>query len=80
MRLYDVAITEEVSMANKDEVKAAPGAEKPTARAEAPKASGVIEYNPGLNAWRAVDATGRCVLSAGKATCIKRFPNFTVKE
>lgn len=67
-------------MADKNEMKAATIAEKPAARADAPKASGVIVYCPGLNSWRCVRSDGRCMLTAGKATCIKRFPNYTVKE
>ena len=68
-------------MADKNELKAAPGAEKPAARADAQKASGTITYNPNLNAWRCVDAAGRCVLSIGsKDLAIAAHPTFTVKE
>lgn len=68
-------------MADKSETKPAPGADKPAARADAPKASGVIEYNPNLNAWRCVNAAGRCVLSIGsKELAVAAYPTFTVKE
>ena len=68
-------------MADKNESKAAPGADKPTGRAEAAKASGVIVYNPFLDAWRCVDASGRCVLSVpSKETAVKAYPTFIVKE
>lgn len=67
-------------MADKSESKPATIADKPAARADAPKASGVIVYCPGLNSWNCVRSDGRRMLTAGKATCIKRFPNYTVKE
>ena len=68
-------------MADKSESKAAPGADKPAARADAPKASGTITYNPLVNAWNCVDANNRCVLSIGsKELAMAAYPTFTVKE
>ena len=68
-------------MADKTEVKAAPGAERPAARAEAQKATGTITYNPNLNTWRCVDANGRCVLTiASKELAVAACPTFTIKE
>ena len=43
--------------------------------------SGVIVYNPNLNAWRCVNAAGRQVLVTGSKEAAQRaYPNFTVKE
>ena len=67
-------------MAKESVFRSAPVAVNQTTKAGA-KASGVIVYNKFLDAWRCIDAKGKCVLSTGsKATARAEFPNFIVKE
>ena len=43
--------------------------------------SGTIVYNPYLDSWRCLDATGRQVLSTGsKEAALAAYPKFAVKE
>lgn len=67
-------------MANEDPNKT-PAAAKPTAKAGAAKASGLIVYNKYLDCWRCVNAAGKTVLSGvSKQAAINAYPDFTVKE
>ena len=60
---------------------AAKTADKPTARPVLKKPAGVIVYNPNLDSWRCIDASGKEVLSIGsKQAAIAAYPTFVVKE
>ena len=66
-------------MAN-ETIKVASSGIKQAAKAGG-KTSGTIVYNPYLDSWRCLDATGRQVLSTGsKEAALAAYPNFTVKE
>lgn len=54
---------------------------KETATRFRQKLFGTIVYNPYLDSWRCLDASGRQVLSTGsKEAALAAYPNFTVKE